>query len=163
MEIPEDWKTLVHLLYNTQSIIISFSRKLKTLLLLYSPPQVQTMHMYGFLKKMTWLEAQNVSRTNHTDLVSVRNETELRQILSIAPSYDVWIGLYRNRLCSDQSNSTFSNWRPEIQSHIIAEPDNGLYSYGQSGDQHCTAMASNGKWTDENSFPFFCYSGIIFL
>lgn len=112
-------------------------------------------------ERMTWDEAQSFCRAKHTDLTSVRNETELQQILRITQGFDVWIGLYRNLLWSDQSNSTFSYWRPAIQQHIIAEPDNGLYSFAQYGDQHCTAMDSTGKWTDENclaSFPFFCYS-----
>lgn len=110
---------------------------------------------------MTWEEAQSFCRAKHTDLASVRNEPELQQILSLTHGYDVWIGLYRSRLWSDQSNSTFAYWRKETQAHVIAEPDNGLYSFGQSGNQHCTAMDSTGKWTDENcsaSFPFFCYS-----
>ncbi|XP_047661864.1 macrophage mannose receptor 1-like [Tachysurus fulvidraco] len=111
--------------------------------------------------RMTWEEAQSFCRAKHTDLASVRNEPELQQILSLTHGYDVWIGLYRNRLWSDQSNSTFAYWRKESQAHVIAEPDNGLYSFGQVGNQHCTAMDSTGKWTDENcsaSFPFFCYS-----
>lgn len=110
---------------------------------------------------MTWEEAQSFCRVNHTDLASVRNETELQEILSITQGYDVWIGLYRNRLWSDQSNSTFTYWRKENQQHVIAEPDNGLYSLDQFGNQHCTAMGSTGKWIDENclaSFPFFCYT-----
>ncbi|TSK72090.1 L-selectin [Bagarius yarrelli] len=112
-------------------------------------------------EKMTWVEAQSFCRAKHTDLTSVRNETELKQILSIANGYDVWIGLYRNRLWSDQSNSTYAYWRQEKQQHPIDEPDNGLYSFGQTGNQHCTAMDSTGQWTDENcleSFPFFCYT-----
>ncbi|XP_046723095.1 C-type mannose receptor 2-like [Silurus meridionalis] len=113
---------------------------------------------------MTWEEAQRYCRAKHTDLASVRNESELQQILNITQGFEVWIGLYRNRLWSDRSNSTFTYWRPEIQNYYIAEPNNGLYSYGQSKAQHCTALDSSGKWTDENcfsSFPFFCYSASI--
>ncbi|KAM9451689.1 C-type mannose receptor 2-like [Clarias gariepinus] len=110
-----------------------------------------TSNMYVWVsEKMTWEEAQRFCRANHTDLASVRNETELKKILSVTQDFEVWIGLYRNRLWSDQSNSTFAYWRPEIQTHIIAEPDNGLYSNGQLGNQHCTAMDNTGKWTDEN-------------
>lgn len=114
-------------------------------------------------EKMNWEEAQRFCRVKHTDLASVRNENELQKILSIMhDDYEVWIGLYRSRLWSDQSNSTFTYWRPEIQSSPMPEPDNGLYSYGQHGAQHCTSVDSTGKWTDENclaSFPFFCYTG----
>ncbi|KAK3554979.1 hypothetical protein QTP86_002411 [Hemibagrus guttatus] len=112
--------------------------------------------------RMTWQEAQSFCRVNYTDLASVRNETELQRILSIIYSgYDVWIGLYRSRSWSDQSNSTFTYWRPENQEYYISEPDNGLYIFGQSGSQRCTSVDSTGKWTDENCFaryPFLCYS-----
>ncbi|XP_058272164.1 C-type mannose receptor 2-like [Hemibagrus wyckioides] len=108
----------------------------------------------------TWEEAQSFCRVSYTDLANVRNETELQQILSIMKGYEVWIGLYRNRLWSDQSNSTFTYWTPESP-EPSPEPDNGLYSPGQYGNQHCTAVDPSGRWTDENclaSFPFICYS-----
>ncbi|XP_036444196.1 C-type mannose receptor 2-like [Colossoma macropomum] len=108
----------------------------------------------------TWAEAQSYCRNNYTDLASVRNQTELQQIIRISNGNAVWIGLYRNRRWSDQSNSTFTYWRPEIQ-YATQEPDNGVYS-GQNGNQHCTAVDYSGYWTDEDcfaSFPFLCYSG----
>ncbi|MCI4386917.1 hypothetical protein PGIGA_G00068310 [Pangasianodon gigas] len=109
---------------------------------------------------MTWEEALRFCRANHRDLASVRNETELQQILSITNGYEVWIGLYRNRLWSDQSYSNFTYWRPEIPA-LSAEPDNGINSPRQYGNQHCTAVDHSGRWTDENclaSFPFICYT-----
>nr|XP_055035543.1 C-type mannose receptor 2-like [Misgurnus anguillicaudatus] len=97
-----------------------------------------------------WTEAQSYCREHHTDLVSIRNETENKRITSLIQNYDwVWIGLYRSRSWSDQSNSTFSNWRS-------GQPDNAAYS------EDCTAVSFiDGKWTDENcdlSLPFFCYN-----
>ncbi|XP_036444737.1 macrophage mannose receptor 1-like [Colossoma macropomum] len=112
-------------------------------------------------ERKTWAEAQSYCRNNYTDLASVRNQTELQQILRISNGNTVWIGLYRNRLWSDQSNSTFTYWRPAVQ-FAPSEPDNGLYSSGQYGNQHCTAVDHSGYWTDEDcfaSFPFLCYSG----
>ncbi|XP_036444938.1 C-type mannose receptor 2-like [Colossoma macropomum] len=109
----------------------------------------------------TWAEAQSFCRNNYTDLASVRNQTELQQIMRISNGNTVWIGLYRNRLWSDQSNSTFTYWRPAVQ-FAPSEPDNGLYSSRQYGNQHCTAVDHSGYWTDEDcfaSFPFICYSG----
>ncbi|KAF4077087.1 hypothetical protein AMELA_G00204120 [Ameiurus melas] len=113
----------------------------------------------------TWEEAQSFCRANHTDLASVRNETELQQILNkISYGYiEVWIGLYRNRLWSDQSNSTFTYWRPAIPTPP-PEPDNGVNSPGQYRNQHCTAVDHSGGWTDENcftGFPFICYTGVV--
>ncbi|XP_073792207.1 C-type mannose receptor 2 [Danio rerio] len=117
-------------------------------------------------ERNTWRDAQNYCRERNTDLASVRSETELQQILSITGSgnfgYDIWIGLYRNRLWSDQSNSSFSYWLPWTQSSD-PQPDNGLSIPGQYQAQHCTTVSLKyfGRWTDErcfNSLPFFCYS-----
>ncbi|XP_047655745.1 macrophage mannose receptor 1-like [Tachysurus fulvidraco] len=113
-----------------------------------------------FYDQKTWEEAQNLCRMRYTDLASVRNQTELQQILSITNSYGVWIGLYRNRLWSDQSNSTFTYWIP-MNPEPTPEPDNGWYSTGEIGNQHCTALDHLGRWTDENCFarfPFICYT-----
>ncbi|KAK2827629.1 hypothetical protein Q7C36_018555 [Tachysurus vachellii] len=111
----------------------------------------------------TWNEAQSFCRVRYTDLASVRHEAELQKILSIMNEDEVWIGLYRNRLWSDQSNSTFTYWRSESP-ELTAEPDNGVNSPGQSGSQHCTAVDHSGQWTDENCFarfPFICYTEIL--
>uniref|UniRef100_A0A3B3WKE1 C-type lectin domain-containing protein n=1 Tax=Poecilia mexicana TaxID=48701 RepID=A0A3B3WKE1_9TELE len=60
----------------------------------------------------------------------------------------VWIGLYREKLWSDGSDSPFRYWAD-------GEPN------GPSGDQ-CVAGSFNdsGRWSDEScslSYPFFCY------
>ncbi|XP_052443600.1 macrophage mannose receptor 1-like [Carassius gibelio] len=113
----------------------------------------------------TWTGAQSYCRETYTDLASVRNETERQQILDVTRyySYYVWIGLYRNRLWSDQSSISFTYWLPFTQG-IDAQPDNGVNVPGQRIAQHCTAVSLQyfGQWTDENCFanlPFFCYSG----
>uniref|UniRef100_A0A8C2PMI5 C-type lectin domain-containing protein n=1 Tax=Cyprinus carpio TaxID=7962 RepID=A0A8C2PMI5_CYPCA len=104
--------------------------------------------------RKTWTGAQSYCREKCTDLVSVRNEAERQQILSIY-STDVWIGLHRNRLWSDQSSSSDA-----------AQPDN---IRRQIGVPCCTAVSLQhfGRWTDERclaSLPFFCYSGeLIYL
>ncbi|KAI4905500.1 hypothetical protein NFI96_014284 [Prochilodus magdalenae] len=112
---------------------------------------------------MSWTEAQSYCRKHYTDLASVRNQTELQHILSVSQGYTVWIGLYRNRLWSDQSNSTFTYWNPGTQ-YANQEPDNGANTFLHYRNQHCTAadLKHSGKWTDENclvTFPFVCYSG----
>ncbi|XP_057215742.1 macrophage mannose receptor 1-like [Triplophysa rosa] len=114
-----------------------------------------------------WTEAQSYCREHHTDLVSVRNEAENQKIRYSIKNYYYnynyydyyeyyydyyygWIGLYRTRSWSDQSNSTFSNWRS-------GEPNN-------AGDsEYCTAVSFSdaGEWTDENcdyQLPFICYN-----
>jgi len=119
----------------------------------------------------TWAGAQSYCREKYTDLASVRDEAERQQILRLTNVYyhgvfygtDVWIGLHRNRLWSDQSSSSFTYWLPAIQIDY-AQPDNGINVPGQMGVQHCTAVSLQhfGRWTDERCFaslPFFCYSG----
>uniref|UniRef100_A0A3B4BW30 C-type lectin domain-containing protein n=1 Tax=Pygocentrus nattereri TaxID=42514 RepID=A0A3B4BW30_PYGNA len=64
-----------------------------------------------------WTEAQRYCREHHTDLASVRNQKENQRIASIVGlnvqlSF-VWIGLYRTRIWSDQSNSSFRYWKEE--------------------------------------------------
>ncbi|XP_036419993.1 macrophage mannose receptor 1-like [Colossoma macropomum] len=118
---------------------------------------------FYFSNGKTWAEAQSYCRTYYTDLASVRNETEMQQILRVSNGELVWIGLYRNRLWSDQSNSTFKYWRLSAASET-PEPDNGLYSDGQHGNQQCTAvdLKHSARWTDNNCLarlPFICYSG----
>ncbi|XP_036419997.1 macrophage mannose receptor 1-like [Colossoma macropomum] len=119
-------------------------------------------YLYFFYGK-TWEEAQIFCRTYYTDLASVRNETELQEIQKVSNGHSVWIGLYRSRLWSDQSNSTFTYWRLTVQS-AYAEPDNGVSLRWQLKEQQCIAvdLKHSSQWTDEDCFarfPFICYSG----
>ncbi|XP_070978460.1 C-type lectin lectoxin-Phi1-like, partial [Oncorhynchus clarkii lewisi] len=57
---------------------------------------------------MTWREAQLYCRKHHTDLASVRNQTENKEICNVAGRSNVWIGLFKDTWTwSDQSNSSF--------------------------------------------------------
>ncbi|XP_058626580.1 macrophage mannose receptor 1-like isoform X2 [Onychostoma macrolepis] len=99
----------------------------------------------------TWSEAQSYCREHHTDLVSIRNEIENYRVQLLLSYYSAaWTGLYRTRSWSDQSNSSFSNWR-------TGQPDNA------GNSEYCTAasFSDSGNWTDENcntALPFICYS-----
>ncbi|TRY88569.1 hypothetical protein DNTS_034543 [Danionella cerebrum] len=110
----------------------------------------------------TWSGAQSYCRDQGTDLASVTSETERQQLLKAISYYSVWIGLYRTRVWSDQSSSSFTYWLP-YTGYVNAQPDNGVSVSGEQGGQHCTAvsLAYFGQWTDEScyaSLPFFCYS-----
>ncbi|RXN26725.1 macrophage mannose receptor 1-like isoform X2 [Labeo rohita] len=96
----------------------------------------------------TWTEAQRYCREHHTDLVSIRNEIENQKVQSITTYNDyAWIGLYRTRSWSDQSNSSFTYWS-------TWQPDT-------AGSCTVVSFSDSGKWADENcnyAFPFICYS-----
>ncbi|CDQ94468.1 unnamed protein product [Oncorhynchus mykiss] len=103
----------------------------------------------------TWIDAQSYCRQYHTDLVSVRNQTENTEINKkiTLMGLPVWIGLFLDFWrWSDQSDSSFRNWLP-------GQP---------STDQKysCTTVPSYpfsyyySKWINppcENYEPFICY------
>ncbi|XDV38523.1 hypothetical protein PO909_007904 [Leuciscus waleckii] len=112
--------------------------------------------------RKTWSEARRYCRDHYTDLANVRNQTENQRILETAGGYGVWIGLYRNRVWSNNQITSYQNWRPQIPG-FQAQPDNGNNQAYGYGFQHCTAVSFqySGRWTDEvcvSSRPFFCYS-----
>ncbi|XP_051734834.1 C-type mannose receptor 2-like [Ctenopharyngodon idella] len=99
-----------------------------------------------------WSKARRYCREHHTDLISIRNEAEIHEIQYLFKNefHSFWIGLYRTRSWSDQSNSSFSNWR-------TGQPDNA------GNSEYCTTVSfsDSGNWTDENcdtALPFICYS-----
>ncbi|XP_030635246.1 C-type mannose receptor 2-like [Chanos chanos] len=107
----------------------------------------------------TWREAQSYCREHHTDLVSVRNQTENEWIKSsMKDKTEPWIGLFRDSWkWSDQSNSSFRNWAP-------GQPDNN------EGDENCAFMQitgeKQGQWHDfscDNEKPFVCYEDKLIL
>ncbi|XP_020318542.1 macrophage mannose receptor 1 [Oncorhynchus kisutch] len=106
--------------------------------------------------QMTWRDAQMYCRENHTDLASVRNQTENEEIFRLASGDSVWIGLFRSFWkWSDQSNCSFRNWHER-------QHDN------TEGNQICavTFMNYSGRWgfqkCDEKQ-PFFCYYNKVIL
>ncbi len=104
-----------------------------------------------------WTDAQKYCREKHTDLVSVRNETENNQIQTfinqnLTSSKQVWIGLYRFWVWSDNSTASFTHW-------MSGEPN-----IGAKQDSICTStdMKYEGQWIDDyctDSYPFVCYDG----
>ncbi|XP_030635245.1 macrophage mannose receptor 1-like [Chanos chanos] len=107
----------------------------------------------------TWREAQSYCREHHTDLVSVRNQTENNMIWSlIKDSSSAWIGLFMDSWkWSDQSKSSFRNWAP-------GQPGNN------GGIENCAVMQVNGahvgQWHDfscDNAKPFVCYEDKLIL
>ncbi|MBN3307247.1 PGCA protein, partial [Amia calva] len=102
----------------------------------------------------SWTGAQRFCREKHTDLVSVRNQSENKEVTKAANGQDVWLGMFRDPWkWSDKRNSSFRNWNS-------GEPNNG------GGSENCANMylekSNRGKWNDAGctgSLPFFCYHG----
>ncbi|XP_053532263.1 macrophage mannose receptor 1 isoform X2 [Ictalurus punctatus] len=107
--------------------------------------------IYMFINEnKTWYDAQTYCREKHTDLVSVRNQTENEEIWKVIQSaldVNVWIGLFNNSWkWTDQSNSSFRYW-----------------SYDKpSGSLNCAAVnvSDQDHWTNVNcteKLPFICH------
>ncbi|XP_076145655.1 ZP domain-containing protein-like [Alosa pseudoharengus] len=97
-------------------------------------------------------DAQSYCRQHHTDLASVRNQSENQRIYNlITTGVRPWIGLFRDTWkWSDGSKSTFTYWNS-------GEPNNGNENCGQIWFHY------NGSWNDAPCSvkrPFVCYTGM---
>ncbi|XP_073669786.1 macrophage mannose receptor 1-like [Paramisgurnus dabryanus] len=105
----------------------------------------------------TWREAQSFCRQHHTDLTSVRNETENDKIQTKINNNnnEVWIGLFSDSWeWSDNSDSSFRHWKS-------GEPNGG------KGPQ-CTEVQMNDldQWNDAScsaSRSFVCHEDNLIL
>ncbi|XP_035999285.1 macrophage mannose receptor 1-like [Fundulus heteroclitus] len=96
---------------------------------------------------LNWTEAQKYCRKHHTDLVTIRDDSENQKVNALVPvGADVWIGLYRTTWeWADKSNSSFRNWKS-------GEPNNVR-------EKNCAAVGESGTWEDDNCAvekPFIC-------
>lgn len=108
-------------------------------------------------EKMNWTEAQSYCRQHHTDLASVRNQSENNEIKdfikrNVTSPDEAWIGLNRLWVWSDNSSSTFTHWLPD-------EPNS------PSKSDICTSIdipEYKGQWLDDEckeNYLFVCYDG----
>ncbi|XP_056604827.1 secretory phospholipase A2 receptor-like [Triplophysa dalaica] len=106
----------------------------------------------------TWREAQSFCRQYHTDLITVRNQTDNQLIHNIIndPQTSVWIGLFRDSWeWSDNTDSAFRYWDS-------GQPDNS------GGSEDCTEVRMNyqGQWNDgrcSESNTFVCHEDELIL
>lgn len=102
---------------------------------------------------MTWTVAQNYCRRYYTDLASVRNKVENKQIKNLMnKGQRVWIGLFRDAWkWTDGTRSSFRYWSDK-------EPDN------RDKDETCVLvdLKDNNKWADvkcNRETAFVCHKG----
>ncbi|XP_076145651.1 C-type mannose receptor 2-like [Alosa pseudoharengus] len=102
-------------------------------------------------EEKNWADAQKYCRENHTDLASVRNQTENDQIEEVRGDTSAWIGLFRDAWeWSDGSSSSFRHWN-------TGEPNNPGVA--------CTQIIS-GWWIDAGCHHrghFICYEDKLVL
>uniref|UniRef100_A0A3Q2NQE1 C-type lectin domain-containing protein n=1 Tax=Fundulus heteroclitus TaxID=8078 RepID=A0A3Q2NQE1_FUNHE len=96
------------------------------------------------------LLAEKYCRKHHTDLVTIRDDSENQKVNALVPvGTAVWIGLYRTTWgWADKSNSSFRNWKS-------GEPNNVR-------EKNCAAVGESGTWEDDNCAvekPFICNQG----
>ncbi|XP_065124193.1 C-type mannose receptor 2-like [Paramisgurnus dabryanus] len=117
----------------------------------------------GFIidgSSVSWRDAQIFCREHHhTDLTSVRNQTENQQIHNIMKDKSIpeaWIGLFSDSWeWTDESDSGFRYWLP-------AQPDNSR------GSEACTEVRTfqQGQWNDlkcSESRTFVCQEDNLIL
>ncbi|XP_017313324.2 macrophage mannose receptor 1 isoform X2 [Ictalurus punctatus] len=122
----------------------------------YEEKNTNTSRYMLINEKKTWYDAQTYCREKHTDLVSVRNQTEneeIKNVIKNSSTENVWIGLFNNSWkWSDQSNSSFRYWSSD-------KPSGGF---------KCTAVnvSDQDHWTNVNcteKLPFICHENKLIL
>uniref|UniRef100_A0A3B5Q6G5 C-type lectin domain-containing protein n=1 Tax=Xiphophorus maculatus TaxID=8083 RepID=A0A3B5Q6G5_XIPMA len=120
----------IHLICNllTSSVVLVWKR-------VVSSP---SSHGYRF-SGMNWTAAQSFCRKQHSDLASIRNESENQQVQQLVPAgTKVWTGLYRGGWkWSAGSLFSFSYWKS-------TEPNNN------NNNENCVLATFDalGKWED---------------
>ncbi|XP_020567208.1 secretory phospholipase A2 receptor [Oryzias latipes] len=97
---------------------------------------------------LNWTDAQKYCRQNYLDLASIRSIAENNIIEAVSGSEWVWIGLYRQKVWSDGSQSVF-------QYNIVVKQ-------GSTGDQ-CVTVEKPGQWSNydcSSQFSFICHKSV---
>ncbi|XP_046701694.1 C-type mannose receptor 2-like [Silurus meridionalis] len=99
--------------------------------------------------RTTWLQAQHYCRQYHTDLVSIKDATELSVILGMVSDW-TWIGLFRDSWkWTDQTNFSTIFWMSGKPDNALSNENCGYLNNTKAGDARCSDI-----------MPFFCYSVI---
>ncbi|KAF7653557.1 hypothetical protein LDENG_00081460 [Lucifuga dentata] len=123
------------------------------LTILHGRDNGQERYVY-YLGKRNWAESQEICRSKHVDMATVRNDEDNSQIVKLINSRSgpskVWISLFRDSWTwSDGSETSFRFWldgRPVL------------------GSDNCAvvAMSQHGHWRDarcDENAMFVCQGG----
>ncbi|XP_050931684.1 C-type mannose receptor 2-like [Lates calcarifer] len=118
-------------------------------------------HQYHYVSdSKNWTEAQTFCRETYTDLATIENTEEMKQLINTVSSAgynsDVWVGLYSKVewKWSDGytgSGAEFRSWETSDD-----EPD------FVSANQFCVIIGGGGGWWDDDcslKYPLICYRG----
>ncbi|XP_073669372.1 putative C-type lectin domain family 20 member A [Paramisgurnus dabryanus] len=105
-------------------------------------------HRYHYISRnMNWTEAQRYCRKTYTDLATVDNMNDMKQLMSqLNKNMKVWIGLYSKLKWSMGDPVTYTNW-------MKGQP---------KGQNKCYAFKTNGKWLEQacnERSKFICFNG----
>lgn len=121
-----------------------------------------SLRQYHFVNPvMSWGEAQRYCRENHTDLTTVNDMTDLKNIMNTVNNQTVWIGLHK------MNNIT---WRWSLGDPAFYIGHESQYRHWSSGqpdnnkNDDCIFMDKDGTWHDAgcsspNVHSFICYNG----
>lgn len=101
-------------------------------------------------QKLDWTYSRDYCRTHHTDMASVRNNTENQRIQEVTGGLQVWIGLFRDPWeWSDKTYSSLRYWKADQFVNTNLE------------EKTCVALleSQSGRWGDRpcgETHPFLC-------
>uniref|UniRef100_A0AAV2KSP3 C-type lectin domain-containing protein n=1 Tax=Knipowitschia caucasica TaxID=637954 RepID=A0AAV2KSP3_KNICA len=116
---------------------------------------------YHFIdKNMSWFEAQHYCKDHFTDLASVNDMKDLKNLKAAANGRtDAWIGLHTKRQTTDRK----WHWsQPTVRYEKGDSPRGGGEPNDNGGAEKCVGMDENSKYLDDSCNKtyscFICYN-----
>nr|XP_023993129.1 secretory phospholipase A2 receptor-like isoform X2 [Salvelinus alpinus] len=99
-------------------------------------------------QKMTWYEAQSYCRANYTDLVSIRNEGQKKEVKKEGMNSNIpyWIGLlYDDWEWSDGGRSAYRYWSEDVPNNYYPHTGDNVAVLSQSPRGILTVPSKNNQ------------------
>ncbi|GLD64671.1 uncharacterized protein AKAME5_001620300 [Lates japonicus] len=117
---------------------------------------------YHFINQLkTWPEAQRYCREKHTDLATINDEEDIRELTGLVGSGFQYahVGLYRGWTWSLSDTDDYKEGEPVYWNWASGQP-----SSGQPATRLCGSMGAMGEWFATScgtGLSFFCYDSHI--